>query len=59
MEYSNMKKIYIIPATEVVEIKTHQLIMASTMDVNNAPEITDSEDILSREFNFGIDGFGL
>jgi len=54
-----MKKTYIIPATEVVEIKTHQLIMASTMDVNNAPEITDSEDILSREFNFGIDGFGL
>lgn len=54
-----MKKIYIIPATEVVEIKTHQLIMASTMDVNNEEEIISPEEILSREFNFGIEGFGL
>ena len=52
-----MKKTYIIPATEVVEIKTHQLIMASTMDVNDSPEIINPEEILSREFPFSIDGF--
>lgn len=41
-----MKKTYIIPATEVVEIKVCQLVMASKMDVLN--EELESEEILSR-----------
>lgn len=41
-----MKKTYIIPATEVVEIKVCQLVMASKMDVLN--EELESGEILSR-----------
>ena len=41
-----MKKTYIIPATEVVEIKISQLIMTSKMDVLN--DELESEEILSR-----------
>ena len=42
-----MKKTYIIPATEVVEIKISQLIMTSQMGVLNV-ELESSEEILSR-----------
>lgn len=49
-----MKKSYIIPATEVVEIKAHQLIMASKMDVLDG-EIEKSSDFLSRESDFDDD----
>lgn len=44
-----MKKTYIIPTADVVEIKIHQqLLTASSMDVISG-EIEDSGDILSRE----------
>ena len=42
-----MKKTYIIPATEVVEIKISQLIMTSQMGVLDV-ELESSEEILSR-----------
>ena len=41
-----MKKTYIIPATEVVEIKISQLIMTSQMGVLDG--YLESEEILSR-----------
>ena len=44
-----MKKQYIIPVAEVVEIKTNQLLMASKMDVLDG-ELDNSENILSREY---------
>ena len=40
-----MKKQYIIPEAEVVEIKTNQLLMASKMDVLDG-ELDNSENIL-------------
>jgi hypothetical protein len=46
-----MKKQYIIPVAEVVEIKTNQLLMASKMDVLSG-ELENSGDILSREYEF-------
>ena len=45
-----MKKQYIIPVADVVEIKTNQLLMTtSTMTVNSTDELGNSGDILSRE----------
>ena len=44
-----MKNQYIIPVAEVVEIKTNQLLMTSTMSVNTTEELENSSDILSRE----------
>lgn len=49
-----MKKTYIIPVAAVVEIKTNQLLMASTMPVNSTDELNSGE-ILSREYGFGFD----
>ena len=46
-----MKKQYIIPVAEVVEIKTNQLLMTSTMNVNTTYELNSGE-ILSREYNW-------
>ena len=43
-----MKKTYIIPTADVVEIKVNHLLMTSTMDVISG-EIENSGDILSRE----------
>ena len=51
MEDNNMKKAYIIPVAEVVEIKANQLLMTSKMDVLDG-EITTSGGILSRECDF-------
>lgn len=51
MEDNNMKKAYIIPVAEVVEIKANQLLMTSNMDVLDG-EITTSGGILSRECDF-------
>ena len=50
-----MKKTYIIPATEVVEIKISQLIMTSQMDVLDGE--LESGEILSRgtKGDFGDD----
>jgi len=41
-----MKKQYIIPVAEVVEIKTNQLLMTSTMSVDSTNELQDSGEIL-------------
>ena len=46
-----MKKTYIIPEAEVVEIKTNQLLMASKMDVLGG-ELENPGDILAPEGNF-------
>lgn len=46
-----MKKTYIIPVAEVVEIKSNQLLMTSTMTVNSTAEL-NSGDILSRGYDF-------
>jgi hypothetical protein len=47
-----MKKQYIIPEAEVVEIKTNQLLMTSTMSVDSTNQLENSSDILSREYNW-------
>lgn len=47
----HMKKQYIIPVSEVVEIKTNQLLMTSTMSVDSSNELENSGEILSREYN--------
>lgn len=46
-----MKKQYIIPEAEVVEIKTNQLLMISTMSVDSTNQLENSSEILSREYN--------
>ena len=46
------KKQYIIPVAEVVEIKTNQLLMTSTMSVDSTNQLENSSDILSREYNW-------
>jgi len=46
------KKQYIIPEVEVVEIKSNQLLMTSTMTVNSTDELGNSGDILAPEFEF-------
>ena len=50
-----MKKQYIIPVAEVVEIKTNQLLMASKMDVLDGE--LDASGILSRETDMNEDFF--
>ena len=46
------KKQYIIPVAEVIEIKSNQLLMTSTMTVNSTDELDNSGEILSREYDF-------
>ena len=46
-----MKKTYIIPEAEVVEIKINQLLMTSTMTIDTTNEL-DASDILAPEGNF-------
>lgn len=41
-----MKKQYIIPKAEVVEIKTNQLLMTSTMSVDSSNELENPNEIL-------------
>lgn len=48
MEDNKMKKAYIIPSVEVVEVKASQLLMASKMDVLSG-ELETPGSILSRE----------
>ncbi len=43
-----MKKAYIIPLVEVVEVKASHLLMASRFDVYRNQEL-ESDEILSRE----------
>ena len=42
-----MKKTYIIPTVEVVEVKTIQILMTSTLGVDSSQELNSGE-ILSR-----------
>ncbi len=42
------KKQYMIPVAEVIEIKSNQLLMISTMTVNSTDQLNSGE-ILSRE----------
>ena len=49
-----MKKTYIIPTADVVEIKVNHLLMTSSMDVISG-EIENSGDILSRDMEFDED----
>ena len=42
-----MKKTYIIPTVKVVEVKTIQILMTSTLGVDSSQELT-TEEILSR-----------
>ena len=51
-----MKKTYIIPTADVVEIKVNHLLMTSSMGLNSNPEdVLDEGDILSREMEFDED----
>lgn len=45
-----MKKTYIIPEAEVVEIKINQFLMASL--TVNTTDVLDADDILAPEGNF-------
>ena len=48
-----MKKTYINPTLDVVEIKyQHQLLAGSTLGIDPTVEITDEGDLLSREMDF-------
>lgn len=53
-----MKKQYIIPEAEVIEVKTNQLLMASKMDVLDG-ELENSGDILAPEGNFDDEDLSL
>ena len=53
-----MKKQYIIPEAEVIEVKTNQLLMASKMDVLGG-ELENSGDILAPEGSFDDDDLSL
>ena len=49
-----MKKTYIIPESEVIEVKTTQFLMASmtVLDPNDSSNDLDAGDILAPEGNF-------
>ena len=48
-----MKKTYINPTLDVVEIKyQHQLLAGSTLGIDPTVQITDEGDLLSREMDF-------
>lgn len=51
-----MKKTYINPTLDVVEIKyQHQLLAGSTLGIDPTVEITDEGELLSRENDFEDD----
>ena len=51
-----MKKTYINPTLDVVEIKyQHQLLAGSTLGIDPTVQITDEGDLLSREHDFEDD----
>ena len=51
-----MKKTYINPTLDVVEIKyQHQLLAGSTLGIDPTVQITDEGDLLSRENDFEDD----
>ena len=57
-----MKKQYIIPATDVIEIRVSQMLTTSTLDlvtpVNEEDQLGEG-DILSREGDFSEDDFDM
>jgi hypothetical protein len=57
-----MKKQYIIPATDVIEIRVSQMLTTSTLDlvtpVNEEDQLGEG-DILSREGEFDEDDFDM
>ena len=53
-----MKKTYIIPKADVIEVKTTQFLMAS-LTVNTTDELENSGDILAPEGNFDDDDLSL
>lgn len=51
-----MKKTYINPTLDVVEIRyQHQLLAGSTLGIDPTVQITDEGDLLSRENDFEDD----
>jgi hypothetical protein len=48
-----MKKTYIIPTADVVEIKVNHLLMTSSMELIGDETLVDSGDFLSREVDMG------
>ena len=57
-----MKKQYIIPATDVIEIRVMQMLTTSSMDLvtpADPSEQLDEGDILSREDDFEEDDFDM
>ena len=56
-----MKKQYIIPATDVIEIKVTQMLTASltVIDPTDPANDLDEGDILSREDDFEEDDFDM
>jgi hypothetical protein len=57
MEDTNMKKTYINPEIEIIKIATQQMLAGSTLSIDENVEITDENDLLSRESNFNFDNF--
>lgn len=55
-----MKKQYIIPATDVIEIRVMQMLTTSGMEIiTDQGEIENPGDILSREDDFEEDDFDM
>ena len=56
-----MKKQYIIPATDVIEIKVTQMLTTSltVLDPSDSTNDLDEGDILSREGEFDEDDFDM
>jgi hypothetical protein len=52
-----MKKTYIIPTADVVEIKVNHLLMTSSMELIGDETLVDSGDFLSREVEMDEDDF--
>ena len=57
MEDTTMKKTYINPEIEIIKIATQQMLAGSTLSIDENVEITDENDLLSRESNFDFDNF--
>ena len=54
-----MKKTYIKPEMEVVDINTFQPLLAgsASMNLNDTPEVDDPNDILAPEIDMGLPSY--
>ena len=52
-----MKKTYINPEIEIIKIATQQMLAGSTLSIDETVEITDENELLSRESDFNFDNF--